>query len=840
MIKTNKLSLKLGLSTIIALPLMIVSCDSDEKITITNLELSPKTNIGIILESEVAHLSEVYQNVNDQSLALIKKLFDIQGTTTDQNLMNGLQIKMVSNGLNKTILLSVNIWLNNSNGFKINGNLTRINSNNFTVDTPPVLGDILTEELVRSFFAVDGKWAGKTALVATDFEGFTSIADSALSDQSLVNVVFPDSITKIGQGALTNNALTSLNIPNSVIEIGDGAFANNQLTIDSPITLPAQFDTHEERRRIGLPFEQPAINLELSPKTNIEAIAENEVAHLSEINQNVDDRSLALIKKLFDIQGIETTEQNLMDGLRIRIVSNGLDKTVWLTTNDCFKINGNLTEIDSMSFVIDTPPVLGDILTAEIANSFFAVDGKWAGKTTLVATDFEGFTSIADSALSGKSLVNVIFSDSITKIGQGALANNALTTLNIPNSVIEIGDGAFANNQLTIDSPITLPAQFDNPLERERIGLPFEQPAINLELSPKTNIEAIAENEVAHLSEINQNVDDRSLALIKKLFDIQGIETTEQNLMDGLRIRIVSNGLDKTVWLTTNDCFKINGNLTEIDSMSFVIDTPPVLGDILTAEIANSFFAVDGKWEGKTALVATDFEGFTSIGENAFQGLSHLSSVDLHDKIIRIEDRAFYQTKLRHITLGKGVEHIGFEAFSRCSINKIILPSSLKTMGEEAFSENNITNIIIPSSLKIIPIGAFLLNQLTSVIIPDTITEIGEYAFLINNLTQINIPDSVVSIGDSAFAVNSLSGELDLHDLINLESIESNAFRFNNISSIIWPTNSKINSIGLEAFGLNNFGTSIPNFPPGLTTETNGGISPEQIFTNRGRKFFLS
>ena len=310
--------------------------------------------------------------------------------------------------------------------------------------------------------------------------------------------------------------------------------------------------------------------------------------------------------------------------------------------------------------------------------------------------------------------------------------------------------------------------------------------------------------------------------------------------MDGLRIRIVSNGLDKTVWLTTNNGFKINGNLTEINSMSFVIDTPPVPNNVLTKTLVKSFFAVDGKWAGKTALVATDFEGFTSIGDSAFQDLSHLSSVDLHDKIIRIEDRAFYQTNLRHITLGKGVEHIGFEAFSRCSINKIILPSSLKTMGEEAFSENNITNIIIPSSLKIISIGAFLSNKLTSVIIPDTITEIGEYAFLINNLTQINIPDSVVSIGHSAFAVNSLSGELDLHDLINLESIESNAFRFNKISSIIWPTNSKINSIGLEAFGLNNFGTSIPNFPPGLTTETNGGISPEQIFTNRGRKFLLS
>jgi hypothetical protein len=37
--------------------------------------------------------------------------------------------------------------------------------------------------------------------------------------------------------------------------------------------------------------------------------------------------------------------------------------------------------------------------------------------------------------------------------------------------VISIGDGAFANNPWTASSSIRLPAQFDNPTERQRIGL---------------------------------------------------------------------------------------------------------------------------------------------------------------------------------------------------------------------------------------------------------------------------------------------------------------------------------------------------------------------------------
>ena len=616
--------------------------------------------------------------------------------------------------------------------------------------------NVLTTEVTNNFFATGGKWEGKTALVAADFEGFENIGNSALSGKSLVSVIFSDSITKIGQNALANNALTSLNIPNSVIEIGDGAFNNNpSLTLDSPITLPAQFDTLEERRRIGLPFEQPAINLELTAKTNLEAITEDEVAHLTEVDQNVNAASLALIKKLFDING--TNDENLTNGLKIKMVTDGLNKTISLTTIEGFTINGTLNTIDSTSFTIDIPPVLSDILTVEIANSFFATGGKWAEKTALVAADFEGFTSIADSALSGKSLVSVIFSDSITKIGQNALANNALTSLNIPNSVIEIGDGAFNNNpSLTLDSPITLPAQFDTLEERRRIGLPFEQPAINLELTAKTNLEAITEDEVAHLTEVDQNVNAASLALIKKLFDING--TNDENLTNGLKIKMVTDGLNKTISLTTIEGFTINGTLTTIDSTRFTIDIPPIdppiTGNVLTEELVRSFFATGGKWAEKTALVAADFEGFTSIGENAFQGLNNLSSVDLPNEIIRIENQAFFQTHLTHITLGNGVQHIGDSAFSHCFITEIILPSSLKTMGEQAFSQNNLTNIIIPSSLKIIPNIAFTYNKLTSITIPNSVTHIGDGAFFDNELTEVNIPDSVTSIGSTAFQYN--------------------------------------------------------------------------------------
>jgi hypothetical protein len=80
-----------------------------------------------------------------------------------------------------------------------------------------------------------------------------------------------------------------------------------------------------------LPFEEvivpePIINLELSAKTSVGTIEENEVSHLNEVDQDINNKSLLLIKKLFNIQ--DANDQNLIDGLKIKILSSGLNKTV--------------------------------------------------------------------------------------------------------------------------------------------------------------------------------------------------------------------------------------------------------------------------------------------------------------------------------------------------------------------------------------------------------------------------------------------------------------------------------------------------------------------------------
>jgi hypothetical protein len=67
-----------------------------------------------------------------------------------------------------------------------------------------------------------------------------------------------------------------------------------------------------------------------------------------------------------------------------------------------------------------------------------------------------------------------------------------------------------------------------------------------------------------------------------------------------------------------------------------------------------------------------------------------------------------------------------------------------------------------------------------------SLESIGDNAFSGNSITSIlwNNFSKIKTIGAKAFAVNKLSGELDLHDLINLESIEKAVFATNQITSV--------------------------------------------------------
>ena len=94
-------------------------------------------------------------------------------------------------------------------------------------------------------------------------------------------------------------------------------------------------------------------------------------------------------------------------------------------------------------------------------------------------------------------------------------------------------------------------------------------------------------------------------------------------------------------------------------------------------------------------------------------------------------------------------------------------------------------------------------QQIKSIILPDTIQNINDNAFKNSSLESINLPTSVITIGNNAFE-NCHSLKLDMTALPNLESVGNYAFKDSYITNFNFAESTRLNYIGLSAFGCTN------------------------------------
>ena len=180
-------------------------------------------------------------------------------------------------------------------------------------------------------------------------------------------------------------------------------------------------------------------------------------------------------------------------------------------------------------------------------------------------------------------------------------------------------------------------------------------------------------------------------------------------------------------------------------------------------------------------------------------------------RVTEIGGSAFYEKKVKSVTLPMGLKSISVNAFAGSTISEINIPATVTNIGRGAFSNiPTLKTISIPNSVKTIGHSCFVVctgltevklparlerlensmfkgcRSLTKVTLPQNIDKIDTGTFEdCKALAHIDLPKSVTTIGLNAFKNTALT---EVPVTTNLKLIDSNAFEgCNGLTSVSLP-----------------------------------------------------
>ena len=685
-----------------------------------------------------------------------------------------------------------------------------------------------------------------------------SIGNKAFSGcNNLISVTIPNTVETIGDRAFYNcDELQSIIIPNSVVSLGERAFwlCENltYATLSDNIETIGDYTFYYCRLLEDVNIPTSAKSLGKYAFYNCNSVKNITIpTSVTTIGANCFRKCTALENIIVDANN---ENYSSLDGVLYNKLLSEIICYPAMRQNNSYTLPNTVNKIGTGAFAnsllvnITIPSSVSEIAS----NAFIASKNI---ENIYVSNNNSSFCS-DNGILFNKSKTSILYYPagktestynipvSISSIGNYAFAYSNLKTINIPESITTIGYYAFTNceniSEISIPRSVSIIDEglFENCRSLVKVNLPdtitsigeyafYDCKAIE-EIELPTSVTEINESAFEGCKNLKKIIIPKSVSYIGSYaFDDCDNLTIYCNVKSYANRYAVKNKIE---YIFLEASYAVEGG-----NIYFNKDT----GEIVAADAEITRAVIPDKIENiaVTAIGELAFDGCAlleyvslpntvkEIKWGAFWECTELTSINLPQDLVIIEECAFNRCGMITISIPETTEYVGESAFSGCtnlqkinvdknntnytSVSGILYSKDLKTLiaypngyGSEysiptttiniassAFEGcSDLKNIIIPDSVKSIGEYAFCeCSNLTSVIIPDSVNEIGERIFLdCLNLRSVNIPTQIETLPNGMFCGCESLKTIEIPN--NIKTVEIDVFQYcSNLNTIIIP-----------------------------------------------------